>query len=312
MSRLKRLLIKFAVFFTGCVGTDFIHEPVATMPARVTINPISAAVEAGKTTSFQAAYLDSLGNTVAGVTFQWLSSDPNIATVDANGFVSGKQMGQVQISAKARGVTSAPALLTVVADTNQIARVIVTPDSGQIAVGGALQFLAVARKLNGDILNGKTFSWRSADATIAMIDNNGLATGIKAGRVNIIATADGIESPVARLTVLGTSPARRGSFTRNPNTSYNVSGSATLEQQPNGSLVLRFGSNFSSSNGPGLEVFLSTTNTVGANSRNFGRLQRTSGEQTYNVPTDVTLTTYSWVIIHCVPFNVTFGYAQLQ
>jgi hypothetical protein len=222
----------------------------------------------------------------------------------------GKQAGQTLISARGRGVTSVPAMLTVVADANQVARVIVTPDSGRITVGGTLQFTAVARNLNGDIFSGKTFTWRSSDVTIATVNNSGLATGLIAGEVNIIAMVDGIASPAARLAVLGTS--RSGIFTRNPNSSYNVSGAATLEQQPNGSLVLRFGSNFSSSSGPGLEVFLSTTNTVGANSRNLGRLQRTSGEQSYNVPAGITLTTYNWVIIHCVPFNVTFGYAQLR
>jgi hypothetical protein len=310
MPKLKRLPITAVIFFAGCVGTDFINEPAATMPARVVINPISAAVEVGKTARFQAAYYDSVGNAVAGVAFQWISSDPNIATVDANGQVLGKQAGQTLISARGRGVTSVPAMLTVVADANQVARVIVTPDSGRITVGGTLQFTAVARNLNGDIFSGKTFTWRSSDVTIATVNNSGLATGLIAGEVNIIAMVDGIASPAARLAVLGTS--RSGIFTRNPNSSYNVSGAATLEQQPNGSLVLRFGSNFSSSSGPGLEVFLSTTNTVGANSRNLGRLQRTSGEQSYNVPAGITLTTYNWVIIHCVPFNVTFGYAQLR
>ncbi|MCI0697838.1 DM13 domain-containing protein [candidate division KSB1 bacterium] len=309
MNSIKYFLMT-TLFLVGCVGTDLVNEPVATIPARIVINPNSSAVEAGKTTSFQAVYYDSLGNAVAGVTFQWLSSDPNIATVDANGLVAGKQVGQVQISAKARGVTSTPAMLTVVADAIQVARVAVTPDNGQTTVGGTLQFSAVARNLNGDVIGGKTFTWRSLDATIATVNSNGLATGLKAGKVNIIAAVEGVESPPARLTVLGTN--RSGTFTKRPGTSYNVSGTATLEQQPNGSLVLKFGSDFSSSSGPGLEVFLSTTNTVGANSRNLGRLQRTSGAQSYNVPAGIGLNTYNWVIIHCVPFNVTFGYAQLQ
>lgn len=309
MKTAKHFLIT-ALLLAGCVGTDLVNEPVATVPARIAINPTSAAVEVGKTTGFQAVYYDSLGNAATGVAFQWSSADPAIASVDANGQVSGKQAGQTRIAASARGIASAPAMLTVVANPNQVARVIVTPDSGQVTIGGTLQFNAVARNLNGDLLSGKTFTWRSADAAIASINSNGLTTGLKTGKVNIIASVDGVESPPARLIVLGTS--RSGTFTRNPSTSYNVSGTATLEQQPNGSLVLRFGSNFSSSSGPGLEVFLSTTNTVGANSRNLGRLQRTSGEQSYNVPAGVTLTTYNWVIIHCVPFNVTFGYAQLQ
>jgi hypothetical protein len=177
-------------------------------------------------------------------------------------------------------------------------------------VGGTLQFNAVAQNLSGGVISGRTFSWRSSEATIAGVNANGLATGIKAGRVNIIASVDGIDSPAAPLTILGT--ARSGTFTKRPGSSYNVSGAATLEQQPNGSLVLKFGDNFSTSNGPGLEVFLSTTNAVGANSRNLGRLQSTSGAQSYNVPAGVTLTTYNWVIIHCVPFNVTFGYAELK
>ena len=310
MRKIEQFLIATAIGMVSCVGTDLIEEPIMTAPARIVITPNSAAVEVGKTTSLQATYYDSLENPVTGTSFQWISSDPNIASVDANGQVSGKQVGQTRITARAKNVSSDPAMLTVVADPNQVARVIVIPDSGKITISGTLQFTVVARNLNGDVLSGRTFSWRSSDATIATISSTGLANGIRAGQVNIIATVDGVESPAARLTVLGT--RRSGTFTKRPGTSYNVSGTATLEQQPNGSLVLKFGSDFSSSNGPGLEVFLSTANTVGSNSLNLGRLQRTSGAQSYNVSSGVTLTTYNWVIIHCVPFNVTFGYAQLQ
>jgi len=306
----KRFLILIAAVFIGCVGTDLIEEPALLMPVRIAVTPASSAVEIGRTTSFQAAYYDSLGNAVPAIMFQWSSSDTAVASIDADGQVFGKQAGQTMISANARGVTSNEATLTVVANSNQVAQVVVSPDIGTISTGATLQFNAVARNLLGNALSGKTFSWRSSDATIASINSSGLATGIKPGVVNIIATADGIDSPAAPLTILGAS--RSGAFTRRPGTSYNVSGTATLEQQANGSLVLKLGNDFSSSSGPGLDVFLSTTNAVGANSISLGRLQRTSGAQSYNVPSAVTLTTYNWVIIHCVPFNVTFGYAQLQ
>jgi hypothetical protein len=309
MRAMKLCLTLAAVVVAGCVGTDYINDPVARGPARIVINPNIAAIQVGGVRQFAATYYDSLGNTVA-VTFQWTSSMPVVASVDANGVASGKQAGQAQIFATARGVASEPALLTVVADPNQVARVIVTPDSGILHIGETLQFSAEARNLNGNAIAGKTFTWRSAAPTVATVSNTGLATAIKPGRVNIIASTDNVDSSPARLEVLGQS--RTGTFTRRPGTSYNVSGTAILEQRADGSLVLSFGNDFTSSNGPGLEVFLSTINAVGANSRSLGRLQRTSGVQSYNVPTGITLTTYNWVIIHCVPFNVTFGYAELK
>jgi hypothetical protein len=310
MKIMNLFLLGVVALFCGCVGTDLINEPVVFVPARVVITPVSSAVEVGGTANFQAAYYDSLGNQAAGVAFQWSSSNQNVATIDASGQVSGRQAGQTQIRARARGIASATAMLTVVANSNQVARVAITPDSGRIAIGGMQLFNATAQNLSGGAISGRTFSWRSSDATIASVNGNGLATGLKAGRVNIIASVDGVDSPPAPLTILGTS--RSGAFTKRPNTSYNVSGMATLEQQPNGNLVLKFGDNFSTSNGPGLEVFLSATNAVGANSRNLGRIQSASGAQSYNVPAGIALTTYNWVIIHCVPFNVTFGYAELK
>jgi Electron transfer DM13 len=71
------------LLLAGCVGTDLVDEPVATMPARVAINPTNTAVEVGKTASFQASYYDSVGNQIADVAFQWISSDQNIANVPA-------------------------------------------------------------------------------------------------------------------------------------------------------------------------------------------------------------------------------------
>jgi len=307
---LQAAFVIVVLALAGCVGTDYIADPFSLKPARIEVVPGNLALEVGKTTAFQATYYDSLGNRVFGTAFNWASSDPATAAIDANGAATTLKAGQARITAQARNVTSAPALLTVVADPNQVATVVVTPDNGSLAVGGTLQFTASARNLSGAALSGKTFTWRSSQPAIATVSNAGLATALATGQAQITATVDNVESSVARLSVVSTS--RSGPFTKRPNTSYNVSGAATLEQQPSGALVLKLGEDFSSSNGPGLEVFLSATNTVGANSISLGRLQKTSGAQSYNVPSAVTLTTYDWVIIHCVPFNATFGYAQLR
>lgn len=306
----KTILLLMTALLAGCVGTDHIVDPLVLQPARISVTPAVQALEIGKAVQFQAMYFDSLGNKVEGLTFSWSSSDPALVAIDANGNARALKIGQARITAQARSIASAPALLTVVADPNQIASVEVSPSSNLLAPGSTVQLSATVRNLSGAIISGKTFTWRSSNAAVASVNANGLLTALAAGETNITAEVEGVSSPNVPVTV--TSTSRTGAFTKNPSTSYNVSGSATLERQANGALVLRLSDTFSSSNGPGLEVILSTTKSVGANSVNLGRLQQTAGAQTYNVPNTVTLTSHDWVIIHCVPFNVTFGYAQLQ
>lgn len=315
----RRLILGMAVLeacLAGCVGTDFITGPISTVAPKVVIDPTVKAVQVGHTASFQATYYDSLGNLVTGTTFQWISSNPSIASIDANGMAVGNQQGQVQIVAKVHGVSSSPAILTVVVDsTTQVATVTVTPSGGEIRVGDSIQFTAAAFNLNGTALSGRTYTWRSTNTAAATVDQTGKATGIAPGSADIIATADGIDSAPARLDVRGpqTLSSRSGTFTSNPATSYDVRGTATLQEQtPGGSLVLNFGSDFSTSSGPGIYVFLSANSFVNASSLNLGRVKKLSGAQSYAVPDSVRLTTHNWVIIRCVPFSVTFGYAQLQ
>ncbi len=298
------------VFALSCVGTDFITESPLGNSARIEIDPTTTAIQQGSAVSFQATYYDTLDNIVPGTSFQWMSSDTSISSIDENGSASGNQPGQVMIVASAKGVESEPALLTVVSDPNQVATVSVVPDSGSIRVGETQQYLAAAFNLNNDRLVGQVFSWRSSAPSIAMIDNTGLLTAILPGTADIIASTDGIDSLPAFLKVLGES--RTGMFMKKPGTSYAVRGTALLETLENGSLELQFGSDFSSSNGPGLHVYLSTTNGVNAGSLDLGELKMISGVQSYQVPGDVELDTYNWVIIHCLPFNVTFGFAEIK
>ncbi|TDI92381.1 MAG: hypothetical protein E2O77_05150 [Caldithrix sp.] len=309
MAKICLGLVGILVLALSCIGTDFITESPLGNPARIEIEPRTSAIQQGSAISFQATYYDTLGEIVPGTSFQWMSSDASISTIDANGSAVGNQPGQVMIVAAANGVESEPALLTVVSDPSQVATVSVVPDSGSIRVGETQQYLAAAFNLNNDRLVGKVFSWRSSDPSIATIDNTGLLSAMMPGTVNIIASTDNIDSFPAFLEILGES--RTGMFMES-GTSYTVRGTVLLETLENGSLMLQFGSDFSSSNGPGLHVFLSTANRINAGSLDLGDLKMPSGAQSYQIPGTVELETYNWVVIHCVPFNVTFGFAELK
>jgi hypothetical protein len=300
------VLLVLMVLFAGCVGTEFVDDPVSPASQRLVITPMNSALQVGQSVQLQAMF--SEGGSVSGAV--WSSSDSMIVSVDGAGVATGVRLGQARITVQARGTTSEMALVNVVADVNQVARVEITPLNVARAIGGTQQFTATAYNLNNEVVTGRLVTWHSSDASVVEINANGFATALRAGSAAIVAMIDGIESPVATFTV--SSNSRTGIFVMRPNSGHDVRGMATLTQQSNGSLVLTFGSNFASAGGPDVRVYLSQTNSVGANSLNLGRLKSYTGAQSYTVPSGVQLNTYDWVVIHCVPFNITFGYARLQ
>ncbi len=106
-------------------------------------------------------------------------------------------------------------------------------------------------------------------------------------------------------------PARAGAFVGRDDSHENT-GSATLGPGGDGVFALTFSADFFVTAGPGLEVFLTPSDGVGPGSLGLGTLQTTRGAQTYTLSADATVGEYNWVLIHCVPFNITFGKARLQ
>jgi hypothetical protein len=292
----------------GCEGTDTVFDPAQPETATLVVEPGSAGVTVGESINFQAAFLGEGSPGQPQGTIAWLSSDQSVATVDADGRGTGVAPGQVSITASAGEILSRPALLSVVADTSVVASVVVRPASATVAPGASHQFTAIATNAVGGVIQGTSFSWSSSDPAVASISAAGVATGLRPGQVEIRASADGISSLPARLDVVGLT--RTGTFTSNPRTSYHVGGTARLSSTAGG-LELHLGADFTSSSGPGLHVFLSSSQGVGSGSLDLGTLRQTSGAQIYAVPSGIGLSDFDWVVIHCVPFNVTFGYALL-
>jgi len=89
--------------------------------------------------------------------------------------------------------------------------------------------------------------------------------------------------------------------------SYSVSGTASIyESDGNRVLVL---DPFSSTNGPDLKVYLSTTDNA-ASFVNLGSLKSTTGKQTYSIPATVDIVQMKFVLIWCQQFSVRFGKAE--
>lgn len=91
--------------------------------------------------------------------------------------------------------------------------------------------------------------------------------------------------------------------------SYNVSGVAKIYDE-NGKKVLLL-ENFSSSNGPDLKVYLSTTESA-TSFVNLGELKSISGKQTYTIPDQTDIDQFKFALIWCQQFSALFGKSETK
>ena len=95
--------------FGGC--NDDGEPPPVQEVASVSVAPPSGSINVGGALTFAASAVDAGGQSVSGVTFSWTSSNPAVASVSANGVVTGIAEGDTTIAATApNGVTGTAAL----------------------------------------------------------------------------------------------------------------------------------------------------------------------------------------------------------
>ena len=81
---------------------------------------------------------------------------------------------------------------------------------------------------------------------------------------------------------------------------YSNSGASTVVLDP-----------FSTEKGPDLYVYLSDDQQA-SNFVSLGELKSTKGKQSYEIPEEVDLDDYSYVLIWCQEFSVNFGQAEMK
>jgi uncharacterized protein YjdB len=91
---------------SGTAAITAIVVPVAS----VTVSPATASIAVGGTRQLTAAPKDSAGNTLTGRVVTWASDNTAVATVDANGLVSGVAAGSANITATSEGKSGSAAI----------------------------------------------------------------------------------------------------------------------------------------------------------------------------------------------------------
>ena len=163
------------------------------------ITPASASIASGTTQQYavNVVYSDgSIQPVTAGLS--WLSSSASIAAIDSNGLATGLTPGQATITVAFDSMT-ATASLTVTSAT--LSNIVVTPVTTVVGINGNVQYTATGvftdnstQDLTSQVI------WSSSNASFALINAGGLASGISAGTTTITATSGSI-SGSATLTV---------------------------------------------------------------------------------------------------------------
>ena len=100
-------------------------------------------------------------------------------------------------------------------------------------------------------------------------------------------------------------PSFRGNFVSSAHT---TSGIASIDQ---GMTKLTL-TNLQTDNGPDLNIYLSSSiSNVTSDFIDLGDNKGVNGSYEYDLPGNINFTTYKYVVVWCVDFDVNFGYAEL-
>jgi len=161
----------------------------------ITISPGALTLNVGGRGGLTAVVRDATGATVSA-SVSWLTRNPLVAAIDNGGNVTGVSVGQT-VAVAAAGARRDSVLVIVLDDLT----LEVAPSSGTVQTGKTFQFSVIARNGAGQVIATPAVTWASSSQGIATINGSGTATGVARGTTSITASARGVTSSPALLTV---------------------------------------------------------------------------------------------------------------
>ncbi len=304
-----------ALVVMGCLRTEIVPDPESSKSAPVVrVSPADTSLLSGATFQATAQYFDNFGRKQA-VQPRWHSTDIGVIHVTASGTIAAIADGQAYAVATVQDTIMGTALITVVNNTTDVARVVVSAPT-TLTVTEAIQLSATAYTLTGTVVPGITVQWQSSNIAVATVSVSGLLSAVGSGTTLISAVVNGITSlPISLTVVPGERVAR---IMPGPIAGEAARGTARIVRLSSGALELRFDADFATDNGPSLFVYLANCNLLSFSNLNtctrveLGTLKSISGAQSYAIPASVGINEYSHVLVHCKPFVVTFGTGRFE
>ncbi len=190
--------------------------PAPPVLTKISVSPASASVQIGSQQIFTAVGLDQYNKPMVGIAFNW-ATNSNCITLNG-GAATGVCQGMAALVASAQGISSGPALLTVLPPPPALTTILLTPLNPSILTTGSQQFAATGIDQYGNPMSGIAFTFTSNNPNVATMNANGLATGAGGpvgGTTMITASSEGISAstnltttrPPAILTTINVTPS---------------------------------------------------------------------------------------------------------
>ncbi|MGQ0643797.1 MAG: Ig-like domain-containing protein [Gemmatimonadaceae bacterium] len=155
----------------------------------VSIAPDGDTLNVGATLALSATVRDARGAVRSDQPLTWSSLEPQIASVDNIGLVTGLSVGTAHVVARTGSYADTATLLV-----EEGALVLsVAPELIEITHGDSIQLEASLATPSGAAVRGEALSiqWTTSDSAIAGIDANGLVTSLTPGDVTFTASVSG-------------------------------------------------------------------------------------------------------------------------
>lgn len=185
-----------------------------------------------------------------------------------------------------------------------------------LAIGETFDFEVKYTNPQGNEENTQ-IAWSSSDEAIAIIDENGIASGVAMGQVTVYYAAGNLQESITFLVTEETVLDNSKIATLVGSSGYNASGTATLYLDTNNNLILELSSDFKTDFALGTFIYLANSTEgqqVKSTGLDLGQVT-TGGAKTFDVSSfdiSVGINTYSHVVVLCKPAGITFGFGELK
>lgn len=192
-ARAVLLVLAAAALAAGCgdspTASGGTHQPPPPPPpavAAVQVTPGAQTLAIGGWVRLQAVALAADGAALEGHAFEWSSSNPAVATVNADGTVSAHATGSVLVTARSGG-KQGQARVDVPAPPVQPAEVVLSLDTLTLRPGESRRLTARVLGPDGSEMPGYPVTWAVEGGTSVTVDADGMVRVVGYGTAFVVA-----------------------------------------------------------------------------------------------------------------------------